>query len=157
MMKPLADGWRERLEAGVAQLRWQEQIALLEKLLVNHEGLDEILASWYAEFERRIDEYRAGRSEVIPVDVVLAKIREIIERGPKNPNPPIPDTFRKIKDQALHLPHGDFYLLLQNLEAALPAEVDAVWRADIRRRIAAIPSNLESRYIKYSGGWWEDE
>lgn len=158
MMKPLDDEWRGRLEAGAARLPLQEQTLLLERLLVNHESFDEIMASWDAEIERRIDEHKAGRSEGIPAEVVLAKMREIVERGSKNLGPPpIPDTFRKIKDQALRLPHGDFYLFLQNLEVALPAGVDAVWRADIHRRIAEIPSNLESRYIKYNGGWWDDE
>ena len=158
MMKPLDDEWRERLEAGAARLPVQEQTRLLERLLVSHERFDEIMASWDAEIERRIDEYEAGPTEGIPAEVVLAKMREIIESAPENPDPPpIPDTFRKIKNQALHLPHGDFYLLLTNLEDALPAEVDPAWRADIRRRIAAIPSNLESRYIKYNGGWWDDD
>jgi putative addiction module component (TIGR02574 family) len=158
MMKPLDDEWRERLQVGAARLPLQKRTALLERLLVSHESFDEIMASWDAEIERRIDDYDAGRSEGIPAEVVLAKMREIIERAPENPDPPpIPDTFREIMDQALHLPHGDFYLLLQNLEAALPRDVDPAWRADIQRRIAAVPSNLEERYIRYNGGWQDDE
>lgn len=154
MMKPLDDEWRERIEAGTARLPLQQQTALLEGLLVNHESFEEIMASWDEEIARRIDDCDAGRTEGIPAEVVFAKMREIIKRAPKNPGPPpIPDTFRKIKDQAPHLPHGDFYLLLINLEAALPEEIDPAWRADIRRRIAAVPSEIERRYMKYNGGW----
>ncbi len=102
------------------------------------------------------DDYDEGRTEGIPAEVVFAKMREIIRQGPKTRTPAVPSTYREIKDQALHLPHGDFYLLLTHVEAALPASVDAAWRADMQRRIAAIPAEVERRY-RYYGGWRDDD
>lgn len=60
--------------------------------------------------------------------------------------PPVPDTLDKIKDEALHLPHDDFDALLATLESELPADLDPVWRADIRTRIQAVPEDIRRRY-----------
>lgn len=155
-MKPIAPDWRKRLERGATQLSLEQRTKLLERLIIVHESFDEIMASWEPEIARRIDDYDNGRTEGIPAEVVFAKMREIINRAPKTGKPPVPTTYREIKDQALRLPHGDFYLLLTSLEAALPAEVDPAWRADIQRRIAAIPAEVEQRYRCHNGGWRDD-
>lgn len=156
-MKPIAPDWRRRLEKGAAQLSLEQRMRLLERLIINHESFDEIMASWDAEIARRIDDHDNGRTEGIPAEVVLAEMRERIRRAPKTRKPPVPSTYREIKNQALHLPHGDFYLFLTRLEAALPAEVDPAWRADIQRRIAAIPAEVERRYRYQNGDWRDDE
>jgi putative addiction module component (TIGR02574 family) len=123
-MKPITPDWRKRLELGAARLPLQQRMRLMERLIIVHESFDEIMASWDAEIARRIDDYDSGRTEGIPAEVVFAEMRAIIRRAPKTHKPPpVPSTYREIKDQALRLPHGDFYLLLTSLEAALPADV----------------------------------
>ena len=90
------------------------------------------------------------------MEETLEKIRAYRE-NPKTRKPRIPVGIDEIEDHALHLPHDDFYELLTNLEASLPVEVEPAWRADIRRRIAAIPTEVERRYKYYNGGWADDD
>lgn len=158
MLEPICDEWRARLETGAGRLPLAERVRLLERLVVAHERYDEILASWIPETERRMKEIRAGRMEFIPAEVVHAELDAMAERGPDDPDPPIPEAFDDIEDQALYLPDGDLclYLLLTNLEAGLPAEVDPSWRADIQRRVAAIPAEVERRYRECNADWADD-
>jgi hypothetical protein len=95
--------------------------------------------------------------EWIPAEVVLAELEQMAEEAPEDPDPPIPTTFGEIERHALYLPNDDFYLLLVSLEAALPGEVDPVWRAGIQRRIAAIPAEVERRYRECNGDWADDD
>lgn len=96
------------------------------------------MASWAGEIARRIEEIESGEAKLIPMEVTMAKLRAVIERAPRR-EPRIPSGLKEIEDHALHLPDDDFYLLLVNLEAALPEQVDSAWRAAIKLRIAAIP------------------
>jgi hypothetical protein len=157
MLEPFCNEWRARLETGAGRLPVLDRVSLLERLVVAHESYYEILAAWIPEIERRMEEIRAGRMELIPAEVVLAELDAMAAEGPDDPDPPVPEAFDDIKNQALHLPHGDFYLLLRNLEAALPADVDHAWREDIRRRIAAIPAEVERRYRECNGDCVDDD
>lgn len=157
MPSGIADEWRVRIETGALRLPLHERTELIERLVVAHESFDEIMASWDAELERRIEEIESGRAELIPMEVTLAKLRARIANASRKAKPRIPTGIDEIEDHALHLPNDDFYLLLVGLEAALPEEVDPVWHADIRRRIAAIPAEVERRYRYYNGGWRDDE
>jgi putative addiction module component (TIGR02574 family) len=151
------DDWREQIEAGALRLSASDRAALLERLVVAHESYYEITALWVAEAERRMEEVRAGRMKLIPIEVTLEKLRAIVDKAADNATPPIPETIDEIEDEALHLAHDEFYLLLTNLEAGLPAEIDTSWRGDIRRRIAAIPGELERRCRECNGDWADDE
>ena len=157
MLEPICDDWRERLEADALRLSTDDRVLLIERLVVSHERYYEILVAWLPEVKRRMEEIRAGRMKFISAEDVLAELEAMAEEGPDDPDPPVLATFGEIEHHALNLPHGDFYLLLINLEAELPAEVDATWRADIRRRIAAIPAELERRYREANGEWEEDD
>lgn len=157
MSSGMADDWRERLETGALRLPLHERTELIERLVVAHERFDEIMASWDAEIARRIEEVDSGRAELIPMEVTLAKLRAMLAKAPRKAKPRIPEGIDEIEDSALHLPNDDFYLLVTSLEAALPAEVDPTWRADIQRRIAAIPAEVERRYRYHNGGWRDDE
>lgn len=156
MLEPICDHWRERLEAGALRLSTNDRVRLIERLVVSHERYYEILAAWLPEVRRRMVEVRAGRMKFIPAEDVLAELEAMAEEGPQDPDPPVPATLGEIEHHALNLPHGDFYLLLINLEAELPTELDVTWRADIRRRIAAIPAELERRYHEANGEWDDD-
>lgn len=162
MLEPICDDWRERLETGALRLSIDDRVRLIERLVVSHERYYEILAAWLPEVRRRMEEVRAGRMEFIPAEDVLAELEAMAEEGLQDSDPPVPVTFGEIEHHALNLPHGDFYLLLTNLEAELSTEVDVTWRADIRCRIAAIPAELERRYREANGEWdndddWEEE
>jgi putative addiction module component (TIGR02574 family) len=39
---------------------------------------EEVLASWVTEVKRRIEEHRAGRSQMVPFEDVFAEIEELI-------------------------------------------------------------------------------
>lgn len=149
--------WVERLEIGSLRHPVAERVALLERLVVAHESYYEIMASWDAEVERRIAEYDAGLVETIPAEEVLAKLRARVAAAPRWRLPRIPESIHAIEDQALHLPHDEFYLLLTKLEAGLPGDIDSAWRADIQRRIAAVPAEVERRYRESNGGWEDDD
>lgn len=153
----LADEWRERIETGALRLSLSERVSLIDRLVVAHESYDEIMASWEPEIQRRIEEIDSGRAELIQMGVTFAKIRAMLENAPKNRKPRIPEGLEEIEDHALHFPNDDFYLLLVDLEAGLPTEVDPAWRADIQRRIAAIPAEVERRYRYANGGWMDEE
>jgi hypothetical protein len=156
MATGIADDWRDRIEAGALRLPLREHTELIERLVVAHESYDEIMASWDGEIARRIEEIDSGRAKLIPMEVTMAKLRSMIAKAPRR-EPRIPVGIEEVEDHALHLPDDDFYLLLVNLEAALPAEVDPAWRADMQRRIAAIPAEVERRYQYDNGGWRDDE
>ena len=102
-------------------------------------------------------EIRAGRMELIDAEIVMAELEEMEASTDESADPRIPATVEEIEDEALHLSHDDFHLLLTNLEAGLPVEVDPAWRADIQRRIAAIPAEVERRHRYQNGGWRDDE
>lgn len=155
MLSGMADDWRERIETGALRLPLHERTDLIERLVIAHESFDEIMASWDAEIARRIEEVESGRAKLTPMEVTLAKLRAKIAKAPRR-EPRIPSGIKEVEDHALHLPDDDFYLLLTSLEAALPAEVDPAWRADIQRRIAAIPAEFERRYRYHNGGWRDD-
>lgn len=143
----LIANWRERLEEGIRRQPVKERAALLERLLVAHESYEEIMESWAAVVQRRIAAYEAGESECIPMEEVLAKLRERVRRSAENwQPPPVPEDVRDIEDQALHLTHDEFFELLVNVEAELPPDLDPVWRTDIRARIQAVPVEIERRY-----------
>lgn len=95
--------------------------------------------------------------KAIPAEEVLAKLRARVAAAPKRRPPRIPESIDEIEDQALHLPHDEFYLLLTKLEAGLPSDIDPTWRADIQRRIAAVPAEVERRYRECNGGWEDDD
>jgi hypothetical protein len=156
MSAGIAPDWRLRIEAGALRLPLHQRTGLIERLVVAHERYDEIMASWDGEITRRIKEIDSGRAKLIPMEVTMAKLRAMIAKAPRR-EPRIPIGIEEVEDHALHLPNDDFYLLLTNLEAALPAEVDPAWRADIQHRIAAIPAEVERRYRYYNGGWPDDE
>lgn len=137
-----ADDWRERIETGVLRLPLDERTELIERLVIAHESFDEIMASWDTETSRRIEEFDSGRADLIPMEVTLAKLRTMIAGASTIAPPRIPEGVDEIQDHALDLPNHDLYLLLTSLEAGLPAEVDHAWRADIQRRIAAIPAEV---------------
>jgi putative addiction module component (TIGR02574 family) len=151
----IADEWRKRIEAGALRLPLHQRAALIERLVVAHESYDEIMASWDGEIARRIEEIDSGRAKLIPMEVTMAKLRAMIAKAPRR-EPRIPAGIEEVEDHALHLPNDDFYLLLVNLEAALPTEVDSAWRTDMQRRIAAIPAEMERRYQYDNGGWRND-
>lgn len=154
----LIEDWRERLEEGIRRQPGKERAALLERLIVAHESYEEIMESWAAEVRRRIAEYDAGETESIPGEVVLAELRAIVAAADRNwQPPPVPDDIEDIEEQALHLDNDDFYLLLVNVEAELPPEIDPHWRADIRVRIQAVPAEIERRYHAEEKAAWLDE
>lgn len=151
------DEWRERIRIGAARLSMAERISLIERLVVAHESYDEIMASWQPELRRRIEEIDSGHAELIPMEVTLAKIRALIENAPRHRKPRIPVGIEEIEDHALHLPNDDFFLLLVDLESSLREETDPQWRADIQRRIAAIPAEVQRRYRECNGDWEDDD
>ncbi|HEU4883267.1 MAG TPA: addiction module protein [Longimicrobium sp.] len=156
-MKPgIADDMRLRIEAGALRLPVHERTELIERLVVAHESYDEIMASWDDEIARRIEEVDSGRVKLIPMEETMAKLRAMIAQAPRR-EPRIPSGIEEVEDHALHLPDDDFCLLLVGLEGALPEQVDPVWRADIQRRIAAIPAEFERRNRYDNGGCVEDE
>lgn len=148
--------WRERLEAGALRLSPPERALLIERLVVAYERYDEISALWMAEVERRMIEIREGCMELVDAEVVLAELEEMEASPDGDRDPPIPGTVEEIQDEALHLSNDDFYLLLTNLEVGLPMEIDPAWRADIQRRIAAIPAEVKRRYRYHNGDWRDD-
>lgn len=75
-------------------------------LLVNHESFDEIMALWDAEIARRMDEYDKGERKAFRLRPCWQRCARFIKNGPRNATPPIPDTFRRIKDQPLRLPQA---------------------------------------------------
>lgn len=156
MPSGMADDWRERVETGALRLPLDEGTELIERLVIAHESFDETMASWDTEISRRIEEFDSGRAELIPMEVTLAKLRTVIASASTIAPPRIPEGVDEIEDHALDLPNHDFYLLLTSLEAALPVEVDPAWRADIQRRIAVIPAEVERRYRHHDGGWRDD-
>jgi putative addiction module component (TIGR02574 family) len=151
-----ADRLRMRIEAAALRLPLHQRTELIERLVVAHESYDEIMASWDGEIARRIEEIDSGRAKLIPMEETMAKLRAMIAKAPRRA-PRIPAGIEEVEDHALHLPDDDFYLFLVNVEAALPEEVDPVWRADIKRRIAAIPAEVERRYREDDGGWMEED
>lgn len=143
----LIEDWRERLEEGIRRQPAEERAALLERLVVAHESYEEIMESWIPEIERRIASIEAGETEFIPMEEVLAELRETVRRSAEHWRPPpVPEDIFDIEDQALHLTHDDFFALLLNVEAELPPETDPLWRADIRTRIQAVPVEIARRY-----------
>lgn len=143
----LIEDWRERLEEGIRRQPVHERVALLERLIVAHESYDEIREAWIAEAERRLDDYKAGLTESVDAEEVLAKLAAMDRDAEENwQPPPVPRDMRDIEEQALHLEHDCFYALLVNVEAELPADVDPHWRSDIRARIHAVPDDIERRY-----------
>ncbi len=143
----LIEDWRERLEEGIRRQPVHERVGLLERLLVAHESYYEILAKWVAVAEQRLAEYKAGLTEWVDAEEVLAEMSAALEDAEKDwQPPPVPEDIDEIEDQALHLPNDDFYALLVNVEAELPPETDPHWRADIRARIHAVPAEIERRY-----------
>lgn len=125
----MIEGWRERLEEGIRRQPLPERTALLERLIVAHESHEEIMASWADEVRRRLAEYEAGKTEWVPTEEVLAKLRAATAKARENwKPPPVPANIDDIEDQAFHLTHDDFYALLVNVEAELPPEIDARWR-----------------------------
>lgn len=156
MPEGMAPEWRLRIEDGALRLPLHQRTELIERLVVAHESYDEIMASWDGEIARRIEEIDTGRAKLIPMEVTMAKLSAMIAKAPRR-EPRIPNGIEEVEDHALHLPNDDFFLLLVNLEAALPAEVDPAWRADIQRRIAAIPAEVERRYRECNGDWGDDD
>jgi hypothetical protein len=111
----MCDAWRKRIEAGALRLAAAERAALIEQLVVAHEGHEEIRVLWMAEVERRMVEIREGRMGFIDAEIVLAELEEMEASTDENTDPSIPETVGEIEDEALHLPHDDFHLLLTNL------------------------------------------
>lgn len=154
----LIEDWRERLEEGIRRQPVEERAALLERLIVAHESYYAIMGSWAVEVRRRMAQYDAGETEFIPGEEVLAELRTMVAGAEENwQPPPVPENVGDIEDQALDLTHDDFYALLVNVEAELPAEVDPRWRANIRARIQAVPAEIERRYREEEQAAWLDE
>lgn len=104
-----------------------------------------------------VEELDAGCAEFHWLEEVLADTRAIIEEASDGTIPRGRETIEEVEDSALHLPHDEFFLLLNRLEAGFPQDTDPVWRDDIRRRIAAVPAEVERRYREsFSGGNPED-
>jgi hypothetical protein len=153
----IADGWRERLEAGARRLSAAQRVTLLERLVIAHERYDEISFLWRAEAARRMVEIREGRMELIDAELVMAELEAVEASTEQSAAPANPETVEEIEDEALYLMYDEFYLLLTNIESALPDEVDPAWRVDIQRRITAIPAEVERRYRECNGGLPDDE
>jgi hypothetical protein len=143
----LIEDLRERLEEGIRRQPVEERMALLERLLADHESYGEIMALWDAEVERRVAEFESGEVEGIPAEVVLARLRAMLEEAEKDwQPPPVPEDIDEIEKQALQLMNDEFCDLLVNVEAELPPEIDPEWRSGIRARIQAVPAEFERRY-----------
>jgi putative addiction module component (TIGR02574 family) len=140
------DDWRERLEEGIRRLPVPQRAALIERLVVAHESYEEIMESWAVEIQRRIAEIDEDETRFVPMEEVFAKLRARKEAITDWQPPPVPDNIVEIEEQALHLTNDDFFGLLVHAESELPRDFDPRWRTDIRRRIEAIPAEIERRY-----------
>ncbi|MGH8581874.1 MAG: addiction module protein [Gammaproteobacteria bacterium] len=67
-----------------AMKRFQEEPAdLADKLRLSVSSREEVVAAWDAEIERRIADFEAGPTKVVPAEQVFAKLRAIIGKPDK--------------------------------------------------------------------------
>lgn len=69
----------DQLEAEILKLPRAIRARLAERLLTSLDDDSEIEEAWVAEAERRYQRYQEGKEEVVPVENVLARIREELQ------------------------------------------------------------------------------
>ncbi|MGH7551810.1 MAG: addiction module protein [Longimicrobiales bacterium] len=70
----------ERVKADALRLPIHERARLAEQLIASLDEDSEIEAAWAEEIERRMEEVRAGKVELLDADQVLAKLRNRLHK-----------------------------------------------------------------------------
>jgi putative addiction module component (TIGR02574 family) len=147
----------EQLLVGALQLPVQRRVELGEALFdsVDEEDPTALEAVWEEEIKHRVDAIDSGEAELIPVDVVFARTRARLKQiSDAQAHPQSEMAFEQLLAWALQLPIQQRIELGEALFASVdsedededPAEVEAAWAEEIKRRVDEIRNGTVETY-----------
>ena len=143
----------EQLLERALQLPIQKRIELAEALSdsVDEEDPSVHDAAWGKEIERRVGEIDLGEAELIPADVVFARVRERLKQISDAPRrPQLEMTFEQLLERTLQLPiqrRTEFAeTVFDSAHEEDPAALEAAWGEEIKRRVDEIRNGTVETY-----------